>query len=645
MMKKYLLTLAVMAMGFAACTDTIDNSAPVVDDKEWKAEAYKDYSVKPGDDFFMYCNGGYWNSTTLSGNGMIKSVFVGDMSNEMKKREDALTIASKVKLLADVNKTDAETINLQEQKLQSAINRVNAITTKEEAWTLVAQLMKEGYSIPLDVYLFSSGGKICVVLVGPYKNEYNPNPKKEESLWWKLTNDPEFMAKLRPLKNGRTRGFENEKYPMLVTIFNELGISLDNVYLPDNCSEHIYNGLAENNLKDTQDLQNKSVEDWKKFLLEALDQDKIFFDVEYLQAVNSAENRSLTHKEAVENFANKYLRYEISYEFAKAYITDEQKLLIKEYTEELRQTFRERIKNNQWMSEASKQNAIEKLDAMKFNIGSPDEWLEEGLADISNEPTLLDDVMALRRAKLNLQLKLVDMPKDRAAFHIEIYNTMPLTTVNAMYNPNFNAIFIYPTFMLTPAYDPLQNDAHNYATMMTWGHEITHGFDTNGAHWNKIGELGDIWASDADRQEFEKRSKQMMDHYSSFDIMPFETGLKNDGTYTVSENVADLGGFLLAYDSYVKHLKKQGFKGEQLRLQQQRFYEAYGYQWCGKWDETYAKDRTLGSDDGKTRKDVHSLWRERTNGVVTNTDDWYDLYDITPTDKLYLAPKDRIRIW
>jgi hypothetical protein len=84
-MKKYLLTLAVMAMGFAACTDTIDNSAPVVDDKEWKAEAYKDYSVKPGDDFFMYCNGGYWNSTTLSGKGMIKSVFINGMSDEMKK--------------------------------------------------------------------------------------------------------------------------------------------------------------------------------------------------------------------------------------------------------------------------------------------------------------------------------------------------------------------------------------------------------------------------------------------------------------------------------------------------------------------------------------------------------------------------------
>lgn len=644
-MKKYLLTIAVMAMGFAACTDTIDNSAPVVDDKEWKAEAYKDYSVKPGDDFFMYCNGGYWNSTTLSGIENIKSVFINGMSDEMKKREDALTIASKVKLLADVNKTDAETINLQKQKLQNAIDRVNAITTKEEAWTLVAQLMKEGYCIPLDFYLFNNEGETCVVLLGPSKNEYNPNTKKEESLWWKLTNDPNIMANLRPLKNARTRGFDNEKYPMLVTIFNELGISLEKVYLPDACSVEIFYKLADKDLKDTQMLQNYSVEEWKKFLLEALDQDRIFFDDEYLKAVNSAENRSLTHRDAVTNFANKYLRYEISYEFAKAYITDELKQQMTAHTEELRQTFRERIMNNEWMSEASKQNAIEKLDAMKFNIGSPDEWFEEGLADISNEPTLLDDVLALRRANLNLKFKLVTMPKDRVAFHIAIINHMPLTTVNAMYHPNFNEIFIMPAFMMTPAYDPLQNDAHNYATMMIWGHEITHGFDTNGAQWNKIGDLGDIWASDADRQEFEKRSKQLMDYYSSFDIMPFETGLKNDGVYTVSENVADLGGFLLAYDSYVKHLKKLGFKGEQLRLQQQRFYEAYTYIWCGKWNETYAKDRTLGSDDGKTKKDVHSLWRERTNGVVTNTDDWYDFYDITPTDKLYLAPKDRIRIW
>lgn len=113
----------------------------------------------------------------------------------------------------------------------------------------------------------------------------------------------------------------------------------------------------------------------------------------------------------------------------------------------------------------------------------------------------------------------------------------------------------------------------------------------------------------------------------------------------MAENVADLGGFFLAYDSYMKHLKKQGFKGEQLRLQQQRFYEAYAYLWCGKWNVTQAKGRTIGDESKGISKDEHSLFRERVNGVVTNTDDWYDLFDVKPTDKLYLALEKRIRIW
>ena len=127
--------------------------------------------------------------------------------------------------------------------------------------------------------------------------------------------------------------------------------------------------------------------------------------------------------------------------------------------------------------------------------------------------------------------------------------------------------------------------------------------------------------------------------------MPFETGLKNDGAFTVAENVADLGGFYLAYESYVKHLKKCGFTGDQLRLQKQRFYEAYAYFFAGKWTAEFAKNYTCGRAEVGIPKNEHSMFRERVNGVVTNTDDWYDLFGVKQGDKLYLAPEKRIRIW
>lgn len=109
--------------------------------------------------------------------------------------------------------------------------------------------------------------------------------------------------------------------------------------------------------------------------------------------------------------------------------------------------------------------------------------------------------------------------------------------------------------------------------------------------------------------------------------------------------MADLGGFFLAYDSYVKHLQKQGFKGEQLRLQLQRFYEAFAYLWSGKWTASHAIIRTLGDESKGIAQDIHSLFHERVNGIMTNTDDWYDLFNVKPGDKLYLAPEKRIRIW
>ena len=649
MMKKYFTKLAAIlgcAMTMAvltACTDNSDNPSPVVDDKEWKADANKDTSVRPGDDFYMYCNGSYWNNTTVDETNRLKRLFLGELGDEMQKRVAALTYPSLEKILADADKTDAATIKAQKDKLQSAIDRVNALTTKEEAWKLIAQFMKEGYSSPLDLSVFSIGGKIGVILDKRSGNEHAGLVK--ESLSWQLANNPDLMAKIRPLTGATTRGFDNGKYPMLVTIYQELGISLDNAYLPDVNPNVIENGLVEEYMQTALSMQDKSVEEWKAGLIEFLNQDAVFFDDAALQAANAADGTSLTHRDAAENFAGKYLDYEKSYVFAKAYITADQKQVMAGYANELRQTFRERIQNNVWMSDASKQNAIEKLNAMQFNIGAPDEWFEEGLADLSQEQSVLDDVLALRRANFNLHRKFVGMPGQKAAFHITMSEGRPLTVVNSFYIGNYNAMFIYPAFVLTPAYSPEVNDAHNYAVMVVWGHEITHGFDTDGARWNKIGDLVDIWASDADRQEFKKRSQQLIDYYSTFDVMPFETGLKNDGAYTVAENVADLGGFYLAYDSYVKHLKSQGFTGEQLRLQQQRFYEAYAYLWCGKWNVTHAKGSTLGDEANGIEKDNHSLYRERTNGVVTNTDDWYDLFDVKPTDKLYLAPEKRIRIW
>ena len=635
---KFWMLLVPMVLGVASCSDNSDNPSLVVDNKEFKADANRDASVRPGDDFFMYCNGGYWNNTTVDEANPFKKLFMGKLDDEMKKREAALTLPSKVKILADAEKTDAATIKAQKDQLQSAIDRVNAVTTKEEAWKLLGELYKEGYRTPFELLTFANDGKVVITLNVYAVKDYTAQLWSKQSLSWQLANNADLLARVRPLKGAATRGFDNEKWPMLVTFFNTLGISLDDVYTIDTFPDFILSGSDGQMLDAMIGAQDMSLEEWKKELKEVLEEDAVYFDESAAAAV------STTSKDAVNNFLSTYLRYELSRAFAQAYVTADQKQLMAGYAEELRQTLRERIQQYDWMSDASKQNATEKINNMTFNIGAPDEWFDEGIADLSQEPTLFDDIRALRRAKANLNCKLVGMTTQRASFHQVIQN-MPLTTVNACYIPSGNYMNILPAYMLSPNYNPDLNDAHNYANMMAWGHEIIHGFDTDGAKFDQVGNWGTLWANEADSQEFAKRAQQLIDYYSSIDVMPFETSLKNDGAYTVAENVADLGGFFLAYDSYIRHLKKQGFTGDQLRLQKQRFYEAYGYFWSGKWTAEHAKNRTLGNEAKGVAKDVHSLFRERVNGVVTNTNDWYDLFDVKPTDKLYLAPEKRIRIW
>lgn len=635
-MKKILQTTAalmlMMTMPMLTSCTIEDNPAPTTDYGQWNVpETDMDTSVRPGDDFFMYCNGGYWNSTVIDESSFdFKSIMAQEIPTMMGERLSALPFPNYEKLLADAAQADSAEIM---DKINAALVRINAVTTCEEAWKLWGELINEGYATSFGVNLVSRNGHIDVTL-WPKTTDYAPikNTIDKKSLEWQLISNPDLLANVHPLKGGGSRrAYDHDKWPMLTTIFTELSFNLDDACSID-MNPNIDPEYIEDVLADMLALQS--------------DLDRLKQTMAMGVARDTALVRSKTRMEMVQNCANSLLKYEKSYIFTNAYITPEMKQRTMDYCIQLRQTFNQRIAANEWMSDASKQLAKEKLNAMTFNIGSPDEWFSEGFADISNEKTLLDDIMALRRTNLALCRKIAGMETPRASFH-SLMTTYDLTVMNAFYSPNFNAMNIYPAWMLPPLLDSQQNDAHNYATMMVFGHEITHGFDTKGAKFNKLGDREDIWASDADRQEFQNRAQQLIDCYSNFEIMPWALpNVKNDGAYTIAENIADLGGVLLAYDTYVRHLTESGFKGEQFELQRKRFFLAIAKLWQSKYTAKYALLRTTGEGiETANNKDTHSLPRERINGTVTNIDVWYDLFDVKAGDKLYRAPEDRIRIW
>ena len=655
-MKKLLMAAAAsccltMMSFMTSCTNMIDNPVmPVsaVDDGEWQVtDEMMDKSVRPGDDFFMYCNGGFWQSATIDESKPdITSWLYKEVPEKMNELVGALRLPSSEKLKADLARIDADAIDHMNARLQSAVDRIDALTTKEEAWDLIGDLMLEGYMVPIWLDLFSVEGRTRVMAGIGMPNDYSAIVKpKDKDLAWLLLKNPDVLACARPLTTSASRGYDQEAWPMLTAIFNKLGIALEDAYTIDEVPDYP-NEYVEYFTQLNAEAQAYEVDQWKEILTDVVTYDANIYDDEYLQMTNEQDSTSFTHEEMVNNLANHKLMYEKSKAFADTYVTPAMKQQCLAACEELRETFRKRIENNEWMSPASKQNVREKLDAMLLNVAYPDEWFSEGLPDISQEETLLDDVMALRRNELNFVRRLIGMPTSRAGFHHLIGLMCDLTTINAFYMPNHNSMNILPVWLMEPFTDPNANDAHNYATYSVYGHEITHGFDTDGSRFNKDGDLADLWGSEADHQEFLRRAQQLADNYSKMEVMPWALpGLYSDGAFTLGENIADLGGFLIAYDTYQRHLRESGFSGEQLELQRQRYYMAIGWLWHAKYSAQFAQIRTQGSPDSPDEKDVHSLFRERVNGMVMNTDDWYELFPVSPSDELYLAPEDRVKIW
>ena len=134
--------------------------------------------------------------------------------------------------------------------------------------------------------------------------------------------------------------------------------------------------------------------------------------------------------------------------------------------------------------------------------------------------------------------------------------------------------------------------------------------------------------------EFDRRAQQLVEYYNTFEVAP---GVYADGQHTLNENIADLGGVQLAFQALTNKLKADGLSDEAIRQQQRNFFVAYANLWRSKYTDEYAV--------AMVTEDEHSLSKERINGVVTNIDAWYDLFDVKPTDKMYIAPEKRIRIW
>jgi putative endopeptidase len=313
--------------------------------------------------------------------------------------------------------------------------------------------------------------------------------------------------------------------------------------------------------------------------------------------------------------------------YVAKYFPPEAKAKVTLLVQNLLKAYEADIQTLTWMTPETKAKALEKIRNFTPKVGYPDTW-----RDYSALVVVPHDVVAdVRNADVfewNRRLARIDGPVDRGEWGM----TPP--TNNAYYNPTLNEI-VFPAGILQPPYfDPNADDAVNYGEAgATIGHEISHGFDDQGSKYNAVGVLQNWW-TDQDRKDFDARTTALAKQYDGYEPLP---GLHINGRLTLGENIADLAGLVIAHKAYLISLGGKpapvldGMTGDQ------RFYVAYGQSWREIWT------------DGLTRRTVlsnpHSPSKFRVNGVVRNDDGWYAAFDVKPGDAMYLEPDQRVRLW
>lgn len=384
------------------------------------------------------------------------------------------------------------------------------------------------------------------------------------------------------------------------------------------------------------ELKSTSIDDWKNYFKFHLIQSSAGFldDVTFNNYFEYRKSLSGTSKprprwkrvlDAEENILGEAL----GQLFVKEYFNEKAKQRYSNLVEAIRDAYKDRIKNLSWMSDSTKQKALDKLAKVTKKVGYPDKWKDFSAMQIAQTAYVINAQNA-NEWWHNYMINKLGKSVDRTEWD------MSPQTYNAYYNPSNNEIVLPAGMFTVPGMrDEDLDDAfvYGYAAASTIGHEITHGFDDQGRQYDAAGNLKSWWLPN-DSIQFTQRTLKIIKQFNEFN--PVDT-LHVNGTATQGENIADLGGLLLGIDA----LKKtDAYKNNKLINGQtplQRYFLGYAYSWM-------IQDRKERLSN-QIMVDVHAPAKERVNGPVVNIPEFYEAFGIKPGDKMYRADSLRVNIW
>lgn len=329
----------------------------------------------------------------------------------------------------------------------------------------------------------------------------------------------------------------------------------------------------------------------------------------------------ISKEEKAVNAVNSLLAEPFGEIYIQKYFSDKTKENVEEITKEIIKTYEKRIDKLDWMSNETKTKAKEKLDKLGVQIGYPDKWEDYSKLEIRSFEeggSLLENVINIAEFEENKQIEKINKTVDKNEF------LCPPQTINAFYNPTTNTITVPAGILQKPFYDESGNKEKILGGIgAVIGHEISHAFDNTGSQFDGDGNFNNWW-TDEDYKKFEEKTNKVREFYNNVKL---GNGENVNGSLTVGENIADIGGMACVLD-ILKDTPNADYKS---------FFETN----ANIWREICTKEY----EELKLQNDVHSPNKVRVNAVLPQFDEFYNTYGVKEGDKMYVKPEDRLQIW
>jgi putative endopeptidase len=638
-----------------------------------------DTLVKPGDDFDAYVNGSWVKHTEIpadkSSYGAAYMLYEEAEENVKKIIEESASGAfekgSEEQKVGDLYESymDMETRNaIGAAPLMAEFLKIDALQNYDDLAVYFAYAIKNGIKVPINFFInpdFKDPTIYAVFTVQsglglPDREYYLKTDARSEEIKTKYLEHLEKMFTLAKLPNAKTaaqtvmavetslakKHLEKEKSRDWVNLYNMIPIdSLGKAMPRFNWSGFLKEaGLDKQQklgilmLEYTKALDKiitaTAMEAWKTYLKWGV----IDANASRLDAAFDEQNWSFYSKElrGIEEqrplwrrgvaIVNGTLGEVVGKVYVKKHFPPEAKERMEKLVQNLLKAYEHSIKELDWMSDATKKEALDKLSMFTPKIGYPDKWKTYDVDIKSND--LFGNLARAGIMEYDRELAKLGKPIDKQEWG------MTPQTVNAYYNPTMNEIVFPAAILQPPFFDLNADDAINYGAIgSVIGHEIGHGFDNRGSTFDGSGALRDWW-TDIDKENFEKRTEALVVQYDQFKVFP---DLNVNGEFTLGENIGDLGGLSIALSAYKMSLNGReapvlnGFTGNQ------RVFIGFAQAFCNK-----SRDEALRV---QVNTDPHAPNHFRINGVVRNVPEFYSAFNVQEQDSLYLPPSERIKIW